>query len=82
MPQYASQLAFVHEIGHSLGAIHDPLNQTCSPGNENGGNYLMYRRSNTGTFTNNKHFSECSKKTMGTVMHALVNNPNKFCFKS
>jgi len=82
IPDQAAQLAFAHEIGHSLGASHDPETKKCSPGNSKGGNYLMYGRSNTGAFSNNRQFSECSKNNMGEVMHSLVNNPNKFCFKS
>lgn len=41
----------------------------------------MYRKSNPGIYKNNRLFSECSKRRMGQVMHTLVNNPNKFCFK-
>ena len=78
----ASQLAFAHEVGHSLGADHDPLSEECSPGNSHDGNYLMFRKSNPGIYKNNRLFSKCSKKRMGKVMHTLVNNRNKFCFKS
>ncbi len=82
IPELAAQLAFAHEIGHSLGASHDPETRKCSPGNAAGGNFLMHGRSNTGAYENNRQFSECSKKNMGAVMHSLVNNANKFCFKS
>ena len=82
VPEIASQLAFAHEVGHSLGANHDPMNKKCSPGNSHGGNFLMYSRSNPGVYKNNRLFSECSKQMMGNVMHTLVSNPNKFCFKS
>lgn len=81
LPEISSQLAFAHEVGHSLGANHDPINKKCSPGKTNGGNYLMYHRSNSGAYPNNRLISQCSLDMMGNVMHALVKNSNKFCFK-
>lgn len=41
----------------------------------------MYRRATTGTDRNNRNFSQCSKDQMGPIIHSLVSNPNKFCFK-
>ena len=79
VPELVSQLTFAHEVGHSFGADHDPID--CLPGNENGGNFLMYRRANTGKFQNNKFFSRCSVKQMSRVLFNRINSPKKFCFK-
>ena len=81
VPDVAAQLAFAHEVGHSFGSEHDPMDSKCSPGNANGGNYLMYRRSNRGIYKNNRFFSQCSISQMGPILHSIIRNPTKFCFK-
>ena len=82
VPEIVSSLTFTHEVGHNFGAEHDPKEEECSPGKHNGGNFIMYRSATTGKDKNNRNFSSCSRDQMGPVMHSLVKNPNKFCFKS
>ena len=81
VPEIVSQLTFAHEVGHSFGADHDPMDKECVPGNEKGGNFIMHRRANTGKFRNNKIFSKCSLKQMGIVLHSKIKSKNKSCFK-
>lgn len=81
VPEAVSQITFAHEVGHNFGSEHDPDDSVCSPGANKGGNFIMYRRATTGTDRNNRNFSECSRDQMGPIVHALVSNPNKFCFK-
>jgi disintegrin and metalloproteinase domain-containing protein 10 len=73
-----SQITLAHEVGHNFGAEHDG-DGVCSPGEKNGGNFIMYRKATTGTQRNNRNFSQCSKDSMGPVMFGLVNS-GKFCF--
>lgn len=81
VPEAVSQITFAHEVGHNFGSEHDPDDTLCSPGMNKGGNYIMYRRATTGTDRNNRNFSQCSKDQMGPVIHSLIQNPTKFCFK-
>ena len=78
VPDLMSKLSFVHEVGHAFGAPHDP--DSCTPGNTRGGNYIMYSRANTGSYTNNRVFSNCSSISIGRVLDNLASN-SKFCFK-
>ena len=81
VPEAVSQITFAHEVGHNFGSEHDPDESECSPGSGRGGNFIMYRRATTGSDRNNYNFSQCSKDQMGPIIHSLVNNVNKFCFK-
>lgn len=85
LPLLTSQLTFAHEVGHSFGANHDPAtsgNDECSPGDAKGGNYIMYYSTMIGRLKNNRNFSKCSRKSMGPIMHRIVQDSDKFCFKS
>ena len=85
LPLLTSQLTFAHEVGHSFGAHHDPElsgRNDCSPGDANGGNYLMYFATMVGKLRNNRNFSECSRASMGPIMHIVAQDEEKFCFKS
>lgn len=79
VPPMQSYLTFGHELGHNFGSPHDPA--SCSPGNLNGGNYLMYPHANTGNDRNNKQLSSCSREIMGPIISirgsaCFVNEPN------
>ncbi|XP_072176191.1 ADAM 17-like protease [Diadema setosum] len=67
-----ADLVTAHELGHNFGSEHDPGNEgdECSPGNDQGGNYLMYPASVTGAQPNNKKFSLCSKRLILPVLRA------------
>merc|ERR1712038_526532 len=62
-----SQETFMHELGHSIGAGHDPREVgRCSPGGVRG-NYIMH----PGPIGNShirREFSQCSKKEIGKVL--------------
>eukprot|EP00040_Diaphanoeca_grandis_P034899 m.218049 g.218049 ORF g.218049 m.218049 type:complete len:795 (-) comp33250_c0_seq3:266-2650(-) len=68
---FVASLVFAHEIGHNCGAEHDPDDDLCSPGDDAGGNYIMFAAATDGTHTNNHEFSTCSRESMGTVMNYL-----------
>ncbi|KAL7673979.1 hypothetical protein ACOME3_000264 [Neoechinorhynchus agilis] len=69
-------LTFAHEIGHSLGAVHDIPNTDCAPGEPNG-NYLMYEASFGGLYPNNFKFSKCSAETISDFIEwVLLEVPN------
>eukprot|EP00038_Savillea_parva_P005852 m.160320 g.160320 ORF g.160320 m.160320 type:complete len:827 (+) comp11930_c0_seq1:1761-4241(+) len=67
---FIASLVFSHEVGHNWGAQHDPSG-SCAPGDDNGGNYIMYAAASDGTHTNNNRFSTCSTASMGTVLSLL-----------
>ncbi|KAL4216376.1 adam dec1 [Mactra antiquata] len=57
VPSAVSYPTFAHELGHSLGAEHDPVE--CMPGDPTG-NYVMYASSTSGHKENNFKLSSCS----------------------
>eukprot|EP00092_Neocalanus_flemingeri_P105110 GFUD01134688.1.p1 GENE.GFUD01134688.1~~GFUD01134688.1.p1 ORF type:complete len:630 (+),score=152.69 GFUD01134688.1:166-2055(+) len=62
-----SQETFIHELGHSFGAAHDPKEDSkCSPGGTEG-NFLMYPGPLGNSFIR-REFSPCSKFEIGKVL--------------
>ena len=69
---FVQSLVFAHEIGHNCGGEHDPEGDSqCSPGDDAGGNFIMFAAATDGSHGNNHRFSACSKATMGNVMQYL-----------
>jgi hypothetical protein len=73
---FVASLVFAHEVGHNWGAEHDPLSAICSPGDDNGGNYIMFAAASDGSKANNGQFSMCSTQQMSRVVSFL----RKGCF--
>ncbi|XP_071036627.1 disintegrin and metalloproteinase domain-containing protein 10-like [Parasteatoda tepidariorum] len=68
LPLITTLLAIAHEIGHSFGSEHDPLNDlACSPGGA-GGFYLMYPNSVSTIKPRNAYFSPCSENEIYHTM--------------
>jgi len=65
---FVASLVFAHETGHQFGSEHDPDATTCSPGNDDGGNYIMYAAASDGAYPNNNQFSTCSKAQMSNIL--------------
>ncbi|XP_059139263.1 ADAM 17-like protease isoform X2 [Physella acuta] len=62
-------LVFAH--GHNFGSNHDPETAECSKPDEQGGNFLMWPSSVSGTKPNHWLFSPCSLKQIGRgINHA------------
>eukprot|EP00090_Calanus_glacialis_P016630 TRINITY_DN26015_c0_g1_i1.p1 TRINITY_DN26015_c0_g1~~TRINITY_DN26015_c0_g1_i1.p1 ORF type:complete len:637 (+),score=171.23 TRINITY_DN26015_c0_g1_i1:26-1936(+) len=62
-----SQETFMHELGHSFGAAHDPKeDDKCAPGGKQG-NYLMYPGPLGNSFIR-REFSPCSMFEIGKVL--------------
>lgn len=60
-----ADLVTTHELGHNFGAEHDPDNiPYCAPREDRGGKYVMYPIAVSGDHTNNKLFSNCSKRSI------------------
>lgn len=68
---FISSLVFTHEIAHNLGAEHDPETPECSPGDEAGGNFIMFPAATDGTERNNHLFSPCSTAQISKVISIL-----------
>lgn len=69
VPDFVSKLAFLHEIGHSLGSPHD-FPQNCQ--HSETGYFVMHPRGGlNGFLDNNYQFSECSIKNISITMASL-----------
>ena len=78
-----SYLNFAHQIGHSLGALHDKGN-ICVPygttrPDSGKGNYLMFAGAISGVLANNDKFSVCSRDRIARVLDHVVRNSRKNC---
>lgn len=63
-----AMLVTAHEFGHNWGSEHDPDSSECAPSATGGGKYIMFTYSVTGTDSNNKIFSPCSRRSIGSVL--------------
>lgn len=64
-----ADLVTTHELGHNFGAEHDPDNiPYCAPSDDQGGKFVMYPIAVSGDHVNNKHFSNCSKISVGKTL--------------
>ncbi|XP_070536788.1 disintegrin and metalloproteinase domain-containing protein 10-like [Ptychodera flava] len=70
LPTAVTFLVLGHEVGHSFGSDHDPLSETCAPGEDDGGFYIMHTYAVDGTRPNNGRFSPCSITSMNDVIKA------------
>ena len=70
-----SQDTFIHELGHSLGAAHDPVdNSTCTPAsNGRGGNYIM-SQGPLGNAEVRRELSPCSVQAIDNVFQTVFEN--------
>lgn len=66
---FVASLVFAHEVGHNWGSEHDPTN--CAPGDDGGGNYIMFAAASDGSKENNNKFSACSTAQMSTIIDLL-----------
>lgn len=79
VPERVNQITFAHEVGHSLGARHDPETSVCQPGGSRG-NFIMFSRATSGIQPNNDLFSSCSIEQINSVFSFVVSRRN--CLKS
>ncbi|RNA27853.1 disintegrin and metallo ase domain-containing 10 isoform X1 [Brachionus plicatilis] len=79
VPERVNQITFAHEVGHSLGAKHDPETSECQPGGSSG-NFIMFSRATSGNQPNNDIFSSCSIQDVNSVFINLFTSKN--CLKS
>ncbi|KAF8795617.1 disintegrin and metalloproteinase domain-containing protein 10 homolog [Argiope bruennichi] len=68
LPLITTLLAVTHEIGHSFGSDHDPMdNLLCSPGGEKG-YYLMHPKTTRVLRENSNVFSPCSRQEIYRIL--------------
>ncbi|XP_035280163.1 disintegrin and metalloproteinase domain-containing protein 17 [Anguilla anguilla] len=73
-----ADLVTTHELGHNFGAEHDPDNvRDCAPSDDQGGKFVMYPIAVSGDHQNNKHFSDCSKRSVAKTLRSKA----PMCFK-
>lgn len=80
-PPIVTEITLAHELGHSFGAQHDPETKECTPGPENGGNFIMFDKATPGHLKNNRAFSTCSKAAMIPVINAKGLETTNGCFE-
>ncbi len=81
VPEVVNRLTFAHEVGHSIGAVHD--SRSCVPNSAQFGNYIMYSRATSGTLLFNSRYSTCSLENMNAVLASLTSaSSTKNCFRA
>lgn len=78
-PPLLSQLVFAHEIGHSFGADHDPVE--CQPGVPEG-NFLMFDSVQRTFSLNRGKFSSCSIREISQILEEIADYERRNCFES
>ena len=68
IPDAVAIATIAHQLGHGFGARDDPDTDSCSPGVQGGGNFVMFPRATEGTLPNNLKFSNCSIRSMVEVV--------------
>jgi len=57
------------------------MTPSCSPGDQNGGNYIMFPHASTGSQPNNDEFSLCSRNVMAQLITGKGQSPTSIgCF--
>jgi len=81
-PLPLTEITLAHEMGHALGAQHDPeqIAQCAPPDTDPKGKYIMWEKSTSGFKENNRKFSECSITSMIKVINAKGLEASQGCF--